>query len=42
MKSMINFQRVIAIQLENTMREVFISSVEDCQEQMQFALDQVK
>ena len=41
MRTMVNFQRVIAIQFENTMREVFISSVEECKEQIKFAIDQV-
>lgn len=41
MKSMENFQRVIAIQFENTMREVFISSIEACKEQILFSIEQV-
>ena len=31
-RQMTNFQRVIAIQFENTMREVFISSIEECKQ----------
>ena len=41
-RAMRNFQRVIQIQFENTMREVFISSVEQCKEQIRFAMDQVQ
>ena len=37
-----NFQRIVQIQFEDTMREVFKSSIEQCQEQIRFALAEVK
>ena len=40
-QSMKNFQRVLQIQFENTMKQVFISSVEQCKEQLRFAMQQV-
>ena len=40
-KSMEQFQRVIQIQFENTMREVFTSSIEQCKEQLRFAMKEI-
>ena len=40
-KSMEQFQRVIQIQFENTMREVFISSIEQSKKQLRFAMREV-
>lgn len=36
------FQRVVQIQFEDIMRQVFTSSVEDCKEQIRFAMKQIE
>jgi len=41
-ESMQKFQRVIQIQFESAVREVFITSVEQCKEQIRFAMKEVQ